>query len=320
MAQPSSSMPPNSPGAVLLPCEPDQFRDFIAGLLGQPQTITRRLDGPFEVTRTDIKNIYHLLDQRLSSQNEATLVQFTVRTVYDDNSSVLLNSFADFQSYNEAKPLRSLAVHLSWTWLIQFRNKKFPEKQQIEISFTSNEGPDIEFASPRRVLLLDRSGSIRIRISHTDRTWGTDIDALLAGNLGLLQKPQVGLRKVADKYSGWIGLFVSIVVLGCALLASYSVTNSFVERYLTQARTLPAVSTANFEPVTKKVDFLIGIIASGMWTRYAVYVFGLFIVSLIIAIVCGIFVASYAENKRPSFVLLTPKAKVKDFTNAEVRK
>lgn len=36
---------------VVLPCPPDQFREFIAGLFGCPQTITGSVDGPFEVTK-----------------------------------------------------------------------------------------------------------------------------------------------------------------------------------------------------------------------------------------------------------------------------
>jgi hypothetical protein len=94
-SKPSSEIqlePPtgSSRGAVVLPCEPDQFRDFIAGLLGRPQTIERALGGSLEVGRSEIESLYHLVEQRVSSQNEATLIQFTVRIVYDDNSSVLL--------------------------------------------------------------------------------------------------------------------------------------------------------------------------------------------------------------------------------------
>jgi hypothetical protein len=120
---------------VVLPCPPDQFRDFIAGLLGRAQTIETTIAGPFEVTKHSVENLFHLLAQRLSSQNEATLVQFTARIVYDDNSSVLLNSLEDFLSYNEVKPLISVGLHLSWTYLIKFQNKPFPEKQIVQISF-----------------------------------------------------------------------------------------------------------------------------------------------------------------------------------------
>src|ERR1700694_338469 len=114
---------------VVLPCPPDQFREFIAGLLGLPQTIEGTLDGPFEVTKQDAENLYALIDQRISSQNEAALVQFTARVAYDNKSSVLLSSLRDFLSYNEVKPLKSTGLQLSWTYLIKFPMKAFPEKQ-----------------------------------------------------------------------------------------------------------------------------------------------------------------------------------------------
>lgn len=202
-------------GAVVLPCEPDQFRNFIAGLLGRPQTIERSLRGPLEVGRVEIESLYHLLDQRVSSQNEATLIQFTVRIIYDDNSSVLLNSFFDFTNYNEVKPLISTAVHLSWTYLVKFRNKNFPEKQEIDVSFSSTnnawatgriaevaEEDDFPFPFLTRAL----RGNAFIHINHTDRTWDTDIDALLSGQIRTFVHRESNYREFARKHSGKLGL------------------------------------------------------------------------------------------------------------------
>jgi hypothetical protein len=82
----------NAEYAFILPCKPEDFRDFVGGLLGRPQTITGIFFGPFEVNKSDIENFHHLVVQRVGQQNEGTLVQFTVSIVYDDESSVLLNS------------------------------------------------------------------------------------------------------------------------------------------------------------------------------------------------------------------------------------
>jgi hypothetical protein len=85
--------------AVLLPCTPDEFGDFVSGLLGKPQTIEKSIFGEFEVTRDAVANTFHLVNQRIDQQNEAPLIQFTARIEYDDNSSVLLNSLQDFGNY-----------------------------------------------------------------------------------------------------------------------------------------------------------------------------------------------------------------------------
>ncbi len=143
-------------------------------------------------------------------------------------------------------------------------------------------------------------------------------DGLLAGSLETLRKPLVGLRRLSYKYSGRIGMGVAVIVLICALLASYFVTAAFVNRYIAAAKALPVSATPNFDVVAREVQFLIGIIASGMWTRYAVYVIGLFVVSIILAIVCGAFVSAYAETTRPSFVLLTKQTD--EFRRTELQK
>lgn len=132
--------------SVILPCTQEDFGNFVSGLLGQSQTIERIFRGTFEIGRQEIENTYHLLDQRICQQNEATLVQFTAKVVYHDASSILLNSLDDFLRYVEVRPLVSTSLHLSWTYLIRFRDKRFPEKQQIEMSIVA--GPRIRRISP----------------------------------------------------------------------------------------------------------------------------------------------------------------------------
>jgi hypothetical protein len=217
---------------VVLPCPPDQFREFIAGLLGRPQTIEGYVTGPFEVTRQDTENLYHLIDQRISSQNEATLVQFTARISYDDNSSVLLNSLRDFLSYNEVKPLKSTALHVSWTYLIKFPAKAFPEKQVIQATFGSgiNRRSLVYREQYRFIELADEEwpgGGMTLRIEHTDRTWGTDIEGLIRGHLELLKKPVSRARRLTKRFSGTIGFITAAIALLICLVLGYRVTTRF---------------------------------------------------------------------------------------------
>jgi hypothetical protein len=295
--------------AVILPCEPDQFRDFIAGLLGKPQTISRRLLGPFEVTKSDLENLHHLLEQRIVSQNEATLVQFTASISYDDSSSVLLNSLYDFQVYKEVKPLVSKAVTLSWTYLIKFRNKKFPERQQIDITFQARretgyieDGNGISFSSKHT------ASAIRFQIAHTDRTWGTDIESLLNGQLSTFEKLDYGLRKFAYLHSGVIGFSAFVLLFLSALGAGFYATGGLIEKYLAEAKRLAESNQHSSESLTKKLDFLTDIIASGFWTRYAFFLLGFVILALIASIFIGVMVGSSAGTVRPSFVLLTQRS------------
>jgi hypothetical protein len=117
--------------AVLLPCTPDEFGDFVSGLLGKPQTIEKSIDGVFEVPHDAVANTFYLVDQRIKRQNEGTLIQFTVRIEYDDNSSVLLNSLQDFLTYSEVRPIASRSVALSWIYLVKFTHSNVPESRKL---------------------------------------------------------------------------------------------------------------------------------------------------------------------------------------------
>jgi hypothetical protein len=296
---------------VVLPCPPDQFREFIAGLLGRPQTIEGFLGGPFEVARQDVENLCHLIDQRILSQNEATLVQFTARIAYDNNSSVLLNSLRDFLSYNEVKPLISIALHLSWTYLIKFPLKAFPEKQVIQITFGSGDGRRrIHFREAAQWLeLADEDwpgGGMNLRIEHTDRTWGTDIESLIRGHLQLLQKAVGKARRFANKFSGSIGFGTAAAALLICMLLGYRLTIQFaVETMKRMTKLEPPVS---LDAVARQLNSLTDIVASGVWTRFSLLLLVVFVATIIGSIALGSTVSDAAMQPLRSFVLLTPRA------------
>lgn len=304
---------PMDRGAVLLPCAPDQFRDFIAGLLGKPQTIERSVRGPFTVTKNDIENLHHLIEQRVSSQNESTLIQFTCRIVYDDESSVLLNSFSDFVAYKEVKPLISCSAHPSWTYLIKFQNKLVLEKQQIDISFGANRSresialPLNAMASPR-FRVSRRYGGIFVRISHTDRTWGTDIEALLIGQLQTLVHVDSKLRQFVRKYSGTIGFGMAVALLASLLYTAWRIYTYLKEATTTEVRALIKNQVASPEQIAKLARTILQYSIDNPMDKVtgvgAVFV----MLSLIGATVFGATLSTYAESFKPSFVVLTAKA------------
>lgn len=296
-------MDTNAP-TVVLPCPPDQFRDFIAGLLGRAQTIESVVDGPFEVGKQGVENIYHLIQQRIASQNEATLVQFTSRVIYNDNSSVLLNSLESFLTYNEVKPLISVGLHLSWTYLIKFQNKPFPEKQVIVISFDTT-GQSMSFHGVGALQLVYRDSSpIKLRIEHTDRTWGADMEALLRGHLEMLRQPIGKARQFANNFSGWIGAVAALMALALTLMATYRISAEFASWQVAKLSELVKGNAPN-DLVIQKLTFLTDLVASGIWTRFTLFAAVLFVALLVGCIVFGVFISDKAHVKIPSFLLLT---------------
>ncbi len=124
MAQSLDNQEPRASVPIVFPCAIEDFREFVSGLLGKPQQIEGIRTGSFSIDRTAIEQAYHLIEQRVLQQNGVHPLTFSVRIVYDDGTSVQLNSLRDFQTFHETKPVISTQVHLTLTYLIQFPTKK----------------------------------------------------------------------------------------------------------------------------------------------------------------------------------------------------
>lgn len=295
--------------AIVLPCDPGDFRDFVSGLLGKPQTIRKSFAGPFDISRDDIENFYHLVLQRVTQQNDATLIQFSVRVVYDDNSSVLLNSIEDFHHYNEIRPIASLAAHASWSFLVTFQDRNVPEKQQIDVSFDcSRTGPFIEEDMPVVIYSGDRGGVISFRIQHTARTWGADIEALLTGHIQTLIHKPAPLRSWVARHSEGVGLIAGSSFFVAALASSIYSTQRFLHERTAAVKVLAALDPSNPATTAKKVDHIIDLMASGMWPRFFYFLGFFLLIAFVVAVLLGIWVGNSAGKEPPSFVILSKQA------------
>lgn len=300
---------------VLLPCKPSEFGEFIAGLLGKPQTLERRVPGAFIVGRDDIVNLYNLVDQRVHQQNEASLVQCTVRVIYNDDSSVLHNSLQAFVSYNEVTPIASTCVHVSWVYLVRFRNKQVPERQAIDVTFFGNDigcrvdGPVFyseEFAQ-RSLLIRAYNSRMTIRIQHTERTWGVDLDSLLAGALSQMVVPRKPLARMIYVHSGKIGWGVALILISAAAATIVFSSEFFLDSYLEKAKSLGA-SSSSVDALASKIDFLIEVISTGAWPRFMFAAVTFLLITVALATILGTWVAAKAEIPPRSFVLLSRSA------------
>ncbi len=168
---------------VVLPCSVDQFSGFIAGLLGQPQEVDGGEFGTFCIDKTEIIQAYHLITQRVFQQNGTNPIAFEVTIVYDDGTSIKLNSLNDFESFYEPKPVTSTECHLNFIYLIQFPTSAVPEKQEITISYVSS--TETRSRKLRLAIFADSTigmfarGYISYTVKYTARTWGADVESLL---------------------------------------------------------------------------------------------------------------------------------------------
>ena len=293
-------------GYLTFPFDGEQFKEFITGLLGKPQTISKRILGNFEIHLSDLQSFYNLVNQRITQQNNGHLVQFTAKVFFTDHSSVQLNSYDELITYNEVKPIISEAVKLTWTYLIQFSDKNHPEKQVVELLIISaTERISIE-NSDLPIFLLPNKGEFRINIEHTARSWGSDIEALLTNQIESLIKEDNKLKKIIRQHSSKISLSFSILFFLICVIGAFKVTNNFINSQLKSVNSfISSPSSTN-----DKVDFLAKYIASGVSAQHFFQVSIFILVSIILSIIFGIWIGETAsKNSEPSFVILTRKAK-----------
>ena len=303
-------IPPPDLYQIVLPCDLPHFQDFVAGLLGKPQTITRRFYGPFDLTKNDISDFYHLVMQRMNQQNESSLIQFSVRVSYDNNSSVLLNSFSDFERYNEVRPIASIGALLSWTFLVKFVDREVPEKQQIEVSIKCQDSAylDLDEGLP---FVRSRVGSIAVRIQHTARTWGSDIEALLSGHILNIIHESNWFRKFVLKFHSKISLTFAILLFLSSIYGSFVASDRFLLTQKESVKALAALSSSDPTATIKKVDYIINSMASGMWPRFFYCVFFFVLGALILSVILGITIDDLGGKWPPSFLTLSRQAELR---------
>ncbi|MFI5330478.1 MAG: hypothetical protein ACHQ2F_05500 [Desulfobaccales bacterium] len=311
------TMGPKKPGtmdpseyAVVLPCKPGDFKDFVSSLLGKPQTITKVFHAPFEIKPIDVENFYYIVDQRINQQNEASLLQFTIKVIYDDNSSVILNSLADFIHYNEIRTVSSIAAHLTWTYLVRFQDKTAAEKQMIEVSIISSskkpffdEDITIPFFLP--VNPFNLTGFINFRISHTARTWGADIEALLTEHIKNLLKNESKIKSFIIKNNDKIGIGVGISLFIGAIIGAFTRFNSFVKHQGDLVNNIIPKDMDQFKALIAKIDYLLNFTTSGTWEKFNMNIGTFLLISGVFSIIFGSWAAIAANNRELSFLLLT---------------
>ncbi|MDD2798536.1 MAG: hypothetical protein PHV20_08090 [Bacteroidales bacterium] len=304
-----------SKGYLTFPFDISQFKDFITGLLGKPQTISKRISGNFEVQLSDLQSFYELVNQRVTQQNNGQLIQFTAKIFFTDRSAVQLGSYNELVTYNEVKPIISEAVKLTWDYLIQFSDKTHPEKQVIELLIISaTEKAVIEDDDVPSFLYVSK-GEFRINIEHTARSFGSDIENTLTNQIESLLKKENKFKRFVRRHSSKFSLGFSFLFLLTSIFGAYLATSHFIENEMKRVQTY---TNSAQHTVNEKVDFLTSYMASGVSSQHYFKVVIFLLISVILSILFGVWIEETASNNRElSFVTLTRKAK--DYRD-EIRK
>lgn len=288
--------------AVVLPCSPDQFSNFIAGLLGRPQELSGRRKGQFRVDKAEAMQLHHLITQRVQQQQGTKPLQFTARIGYDNGTNVQVNEIDDFQQYQEVRPLKSTSLLLTWTFLLPFPGENNPKKQEIEVLFLSDRSMlSSEYDEILSPLGIRAPSFIHYKIRHTARTWGADIESLISTYIkGLLVK-ETPLRSFLRNHSIKVGLFSGLLMFMTIMYGLLTVNDS---ANIQQASVL-LKALGPETPVPAKVDALITHLnISNLNSRglhHAIYIF----VGIVASLFLTGWVETLASRSPPSHVVLT---------------
>ncbi|NER99720.1 MAG: hypothetical protein F6J86_38920 [Symploca sp. SIO1B1] len=295
-------------GYLTLPFSQDQFREFISGLFGKPEQLTREISGNFEIELGDIKNFYYLIEDRIAQQNQGSLVQFSAQIFYNDNSSILLNNFVALSNYVEPRPVIPVKVELNWQYLIQFNDRNVPEKQEIELYITTNSHSFSGVIHQGR--FINHYPNFSLNIKYTARTWATDIDYMLTEHIkSLLKSPSYRNRSRWQKFvfnnheiTGWIS---GIIFFIASVLGSFIATNKFIKSKL--------ISNASFfsenSNINEKIDFLVKNTIEGGISRFYFFLAIFLLIMLVASIFVGNIISEQADKHvNQSFILLTRRA------------
>ncbi len=293
-----------SKGYLALPFDHDQFKEFLKGLLGTPQTIQKKIKGTFEIYLSDLQNIHYLINQRVTQQNKGSLIQLKTQIYYSDESSVILSTFDELLSYNEIKPVISEAVKMTWSYLIQFNDKNVPEKQEIQILIISTPQSNI-IEDDDIPTYLPIHGQIGIEIKHTARSWGSDIESLITNNLKNYLKSTKKIDKFRNKWSIQIGVIIGFLFLLISIIGLYINTSTNVENELKKVENFLSKNINLNDKLDYMLTFIINYNQNLIFLNSASFI----IISIVFSIIITIWVSTLAENIPKSFLILTKKAK-----------
>jgi hypothetical protein len=290
---------------VMLPVDPKDLGQFISSLLGQPQTFERLILRPFAVDHAWLVHLLSATLQRIQQQNAPEPLTFEATIQYQNGYRRKLSSFAAFQHFAETQNLVSTAVKFEIAILIQFPDKKVPERQTIFVSFDSRYEDlslvDLYFKKDIEL------GQIRVEIRHTERTWADDVFNLIEREVGQIAPPEAGFKSFIKD----IGLpsIPYAIVLSLLAVMVYLIGKIARGQPLLAAKAKELLNRPDqtLEGLHGKLDLILKdrltLLEGALFERLDLVVIGgSVLVVVVIALATGF------ARSAPSFVTLTPAA------------
>lgn len=299
---------------MTLQVDKEHLKDFVSGLLGEPQSIEKIFTIPFRADHNYFINLINLIKQKLERQNDYAIVSFQATVKFQDNLKRKINSIEAFEAFVEDSNAISTGLVLKIGMLVQFPKKEIPEKQEIDIYFMAP--VDRKEDGPKDIFDLafgykPISGIVNVEIKHTERTWADDM-------LTVIEKSFNDIWMKEPRYKAFLrplfkaqvmlnfSLLTSILILIVMIMNKMSSENSQYSEYLGVLDGRPL----DLENLHLKVDFIANnVMHTPEYSYIPDFSFYGFSLIMFIFIMFFVFMKILKEffNPSKSFVILSKK-------------
>lgn len=249
--------------SVVLPLRKKDLGNFISNLLGQQQSISREVTSRFDIDHAWLVNLHELLQQRIKQQADSTLIDFVALIHFESGLKRTITTADSFKAYAETKKDDVVAVTLLWSYLVKFPGRPFPDKQEISFHARVRREERYRLESKKNFFVSFIIGSIHsesdssfitYEVSHTERTWGDDIESLLSNQVDQVTRHEGGITETVYNFLRW-SLAIAVFVLLLAFPIYYTSTNvSKVILDLNAQYQSIDTSSTSIDTLNKKLD------------------------------------------------------------------
>ncbi|MGD1809256.1 hypothetical protein ACP6PL_28010 [Dapis sp. BLCC M126] len=147
--------------SINLPINMEALKEFVASLLGKAESVEGYIESAFEIDFAGFEQLNYIIDDRITKQNQSVLIEFRAKLFFNDNSLLSFSGIRNFQEYKERRNVICTGFTFTWIYLVEFHDKKVPEKQEISI------------------LSVEQIPRISYSIRCTNQGWGIEIAELI---------------------------------------------------------------------------------------------------------------------------------------------
>lgn len=296
--------------SIALPMRKRDLGNFISNLLGQQQSFKRQITAKFDIDHAWLVNLHELLDQRIKQQADSTLVEFVAQIHFNSGLKRAITTVDSFNAYVETKKEAVVAVTLLWSYLVQFPGRPFPDKQEVTFHARVRREEYVKKEEKSNPVFNYIAGSIfaeqersfmAYSVSHTERTWGDDIESLLSNQVEEVIRHEGGVAESIYSCFRWALVFgVFVFLMFYPLYHTASNTASILNDLSVQYKSIGS-GPASVAMLNKKLDIAIDMIkAVGAKDRSAYLSLMIFLAPFL----CAFLIRATRKNLH-SFIVLS---------------